>query len=205
MTINDIPSEQWTLEQLGQQAKLLLEETAEIAWKLGRIFIIAKAKCKHGQWGKWQKANLPRMSATTIGRYRKVAGLPFEEVRGKQLQEVYRILGIIDDADDAEEAEVVETPLAATTTPLSATTTSVTPEPVEQEEDFGPDAEDHAHIIDDIDAKVEQIVSAWPQTTMAIKRACLDLSDALDLPELDVETAVKLLVQAMTRPALAAA
>ncbi|QEL14836.1 hypothetical protein PX52LOC_01734 [Limnoglobus roseus] len=140
-----------TLDQLGQQAKLLLEKTAEIAWQLGRIFTIAKGKCQHGQWGKWQRANASHLSAKTIGRYRKVAELPFEEVTGKQLQEVYRILGIIDDADDAEEEEVVETtPSSATTTPLSATTTLVTPEPVEQEEDFGPDAEDHAHIIDDI-------------------------------------------------------
>jgi hypothetical protein len=88
------PSNEWSLKELGQYAQHQDKKIVETVWRLGQALIIAKAKCKHGEWAKWQAEYIPELSVSTIGNYRRVAEMPFDEVTGKKLSVVYQILGI---------------------------------------------------------------------------------------------------------------
>ncbi len=93
----DSPHDDWTLEQLGQFAQQIAKRTAHDAWLLGRAYTIAKAKAKAE--GKkietWHKEWLPFVSQPTLSRYEAVSKLAEEEVMGKGLTEVYRLIGIV--------------------------------------------------------------------------------------------------------------
>ena len=93
---NENPREDWTLNQLGEFAQKIAKRTAHDAWLLGRAYTFAKAKAKGEglKIEKWRKAWIPFISQPTLSRYESVAELPEDEVVGKRLVEVYRLLGL---------------------------------------------------------------------------------------------------------------
>ena len=94
---NDSPREDWSLDQLGRFANRIAKRTAHDAWLLGRAFTFAKAKAKaEGQKiEEWRKEWLPFMSQPTLSRYEAVGKLTEDEVKGKGLTEVYRLLELV--------------------------------------------------------------------------------------------------------------
>ena len=92
----ETPGDDWTLNQLGEFAQKIAKRTAHDAWLLGRAFAIAKAKAKAEglKIEKWRKEWLPVFSQPTLSRYEAVATLTEDEVVGKRLAEVYRLLGL---------------------------------------------------------------------------------------------------------------
>jgi hypothetical protein len=100
---NDTPREDWTLDQLGQYAQQVAKRTAHDAWKLGRAYSIAKqkAKAEGKKIGAWRKEWIPFVSQPTLSRYEAVGRLAEEDVLGKGLAEVYRLLDLLPSKDDA--------------------------------------------------------------------------------------------------------
>jgi hypothetical protein len=115
----DTPREDWSLEELGQFAQQIAKRNAHDAWLLGRAYTIAKAKAKAE--GKkietWQKEWLPFLSQPTLSRYEAVSKLPEEEVTGKRLTEVYRLLCIVPQKTAPDEAHAATTSLPASESP----------------------------------------------------------------------------------------
>src|SRR5205807_4655498 len=93
---NEIPRDNWTLDQLGQFAQQLAKRTAHDAWLLGRAYSIAKAKAKaEGQKiEEWRQHWIPFLSQPTLSRYEAVGKPPEEDVKDKSITEVYRLLGL---------------------------------------------------------------------------------------------------------------
>jgi hypothetical protein len=99
-TLDATPEESWDIDRLGEFCSFLHQKSAIDIWLLGRALLIAKSKLGHGKWGQWLRRYLPDLSAASVSRYTRVA-LRIErreDVEGKGVQEVYRLLGIITDA-----------------------------------------------------------------------------------------------------------
>ncbi len=116
---NQNPHQDWTLEQLGQYAQQLAKRNAHDAWLLGRAYTIAKVKAKAE--GKkieaWRREWLPFLSQPTLSRYEAVAKLPEDEVKGKGLTEVYRLIGLAPQQTSRTEANAPTNPPPAGESP----------------------------------------------------------------------------------------
>lgn len=117
--LNQNPHEDWTLDELGQFAQQIAKRSAHDAWLLGRAYGIAKAKAKAE--GKkieaWRKEWLPFLSQPTLSRYEAVAKLPEDEVKGKGLTEVYRLIGLAPQQTSRTEANAPTNPPPAGESP----------------------------------------------------------------------------------------
>ncbi len=120
------PREDWTLDQLGEFARQVAKRSAHDAWNLGRAYTIAKAKAKaEGQKiGAWRRQWIPFVSQPTLSRYEAVGRLAEEDVLGKGIAEVYRLLELLPAKDDSP-----ATANGEAVTPLTETATEGPPVP----------------------------------------------------------------------------
>lgn len=87
------PSAEWTLDQLGHFAAVVGRKNAEHAWELGRALFLAQKKTgKGGKWTAWADKWVPWIKERTRQRYMNVGQLDYEDVKGKGLDEVYKLL-----------------------------------------------------------------------------------------------------------------
>lgn len=125
----DTPREDWSLDQLGQFAQQIAKRTAHNAWLIGRAYTFAKqkAKAEGRKIEAWQKEWLPFLSQPTLSRYEAVSKLAEEEVTGKQLTEVYRLLGLVARKTSPAEADAQTNPSPAGESPNTTTPAQVEP------------------------------------------------------------------------------
>jgi hypothetical protein len=91
----DRPLAEWTTEVLGEYCRHQLKITALGAWRVGTAITYAKKRLKKGTFGQWRKTYFGDMSEKTLQRFVLVALLKYEEVQGKKLVQVYRLLGLV--------------------------------------------------------------------------------------------------------------
>jgi hypothetical protein len=192
-------------DQLGEHLKDLIRKTVENIWMIGYGLNLAERKVVHGKWEEWCVKYVPQFSKATIWRWRKVAELPFEEVKGTKIGDVYKRLAAVPSGGAAASGSANVTTTKTLGGSADAKTTGTTTE--EKDADAATstlggsadatttgtttEEEDNA----DIDAEVARIVETWPATVSAVKRACLSLAKALDIEPLEVERVLALLVK----------
>ncbi len=180
------PSESWTLDKLGKFLADTARKTAENIWNMGHALNIAHAKCEVGGWEEFCAQHVSFMSKTTIWRLRRVADLPFEEVQGAKLKQVYKRIGSGKPKATTESrysAAVEEPPADADV--IGQDTTDTGPKDA-------PDAPD-------VEAIVSKIVGDAPDYIAALEDAVLELADDVGFIVPDRATILRVLIEAMTR------
>lgn len=184
------PSADWTLDKLGHFITSTAKKTAENLWQMGHALTIAHAKCDYGQWEKFCAEHVP-FSKTTIHRLRKIAELPFDEVKGEKASVLYKKL---------------ESGKPKTTTPTEYTATVVeTTDPTNPEDLNGQDSKDtgpkDTPDAPDVEAIVAQIIGDAPDYIATLEDAVLELADDVGCTVPSRATLVRALVELMTRHA----
>lgn len=191
------PSADWTLDKLGKFITATARKTAENIWHMGHALTIAHAKCDYGQWEQFCNEHVP-FSKTTIWRMRKIAELPFDDVKDEKASVLYKRL------ESGKEKATTETEYTATVVEPPAPTDPTASEDIngQDTEDVGPKQTPDAP---DVEAIVAQIIGETPHYLKALEDVVLELADDLAnmFPERETSfpnraEVVRVLVQLMT-------
>jgi hypothetical protein len=93
------PTAEMTVAELGLFASNAARKSAESAWELGRALMLAKEALKNPEknpeklkWLKWCEVYVPHLNPKTRERYMSLGKLDFDDVRSKNLTDVYKMM-----------------------------------------------------------------------------------------------------------------
>lgn len=93
--------ENLTNDELGALVETEVRDTAENIWTIGLAVNIVKERTDHGGFEAWCKKYVP-VPKVTLYRWRKVAQLSLEKVRGMKVTDLYRVLGLVPEKGDGK-------------------------------------------------------------------------------------------------------
>jgi hypothetical protein len=100
-----MPNESWGLAALATFIIQVVRRTGEDAWWIGRALVIARAHYKEERgWLRWLRQEVEGLGQSTAYRYMDIcSSLTLEEVKGKPIATLYKLLATKED-DNSEES-----------------------------------------------------------------------------------------------------